>query len=149
MTVNDNLCLHLPSLSFCGSYYYYCLSYTWILLAIEIRAKCQVGDVTYITQAKKVVVSIYNSRKCCRFNKHWFRFGMHIIGLMLLCDIACLTQIFFHLTILINTMCEQRARTSFEYWKGIIIEEEHVQAENIKVCFYARCRVIATLMAYI
>jgi len=69
---------------------------------------------------------------------------------MLLCDsVARLTQIFFHLTVLTNTTCEQRARISFEYLKGVILEEEHVPAENIEVCFYVRRRVTATLTVYI
>jgi len=75
---------------------------------------------------------------------------MHVIGSMLLCDsIARLTQIFYHLTIFTNTTCEQRARISFEYLKGVIIEEEHVQAEIIEVCFYVGRGVTATLTVYI
>jgi len=74
---------------------------------------------------------------------------MHVIGSMLLCDsIACLTQIFFHLTVLTNTTCEQTARISFEYLKGVIMDEENVQAEKFEVCFYARCRVTAILITF-
>jgi len=39
---------------------------------------------------------------------------MHVIGSMQLCNaIAHFTQIFFHLTVLTNTTCEQRAKISF------------------------------------
>jgi len=78
---------------------------------------------------------------CCRFKKH-FRFGMHVVGSMLTCaSIASLTDILFHLTVLCNTMCEQKARICFDFLNNVI-EGKHVQIENIEVSSNTTGRVI-------
>jgi len=52
---------------------------------------------------------------------------------MLTCDsIASLTDILFQLTVLCNTMCEQKARISFDLLNNVI-EGKHVQTEYIEV----------------
>ena len=70
---------------------------------------------------------------CCRFKKH-FKFGMHIIGAILVCSsLTDLTKIVASLTVLCNTTCDNQARENFHFLNKIVQAEDHAYEEIMAI----------------